>query len=156
MRCAKRVSLLVLAICTDAPHVVVTVALLQAPAGARDPNDARSLLLRRAGAPQPHREVARSMRVRCVRGLGPIRIRGSDEVTRSRSITSLGALLYDQGGKLDEAQRATLGDWHPHYLCALSRECSLRRRRPYSYTIELSRVISTVLSPTITTEVIIT
>ena len=64
------------------------------------------------------------MRVRCVRGLGPIRIRGSDEVTRSRSITSLGALLYDQSGKLDEAQRATLGDWHPHYLCALSRECS--------------------------------
>ena len=50
------------------------------------------------------------MRVRCVRGLGPIRIRGSDEVTRSRSITSLGALLYDQSGKLDEAQRATLGD----------------------------------------------
>ena len=124
MRCAKRVSLLVLAICTDAPHVVVTLALLQAPAGARDPNDARGLLLRRAGAPQPHREVARSMRVRCVRGLGPIRIRGSDEVTRSRSITSLGALLYDQSGKLDEAQRATLGDWHPHYLCALSRECS--------------------------------
>ena len=66
------------------------------------------------------------MRVRCVRGLGPIRIRGSDEVTRSRSITSLGALLYDQGGSSTRrsVRRSAIADWHPHYLCALSRECS--------------------------------